>query len=218
MPAVLVMPLAERCRAVDPFNSLPPAGRIVCTETDLSFLRCNYRCARLDRAQIKVEDILKPHARDDEQPPLGGFIRSFSPPLDGTVHARDKLLQQLVQIPARKVCWRSCGVKPNVDSSLHRRHQLETIGKLIDDASHVAKESFDIEKTSKGCHRSCLGVNDQWAPDSAARCRCANHGRLVSPETICQVAEHGYGTSWKPVAQWLPIPSDLRGKIVRQMR
>src|SRR5688572_18629219 len=68
--AVLFIPLCDGRILVHVLDDVTPADAgVVCTETYLAFLRTVRDDAHLRAAEIVVEEILEPHARDKEEVP-----------------------------------------------------------------------------------------------------------------------------------------------------
>ena len=68
--AVLVVPLRQRRRHVHLLDDVPPADAgVVGAERDLPFLRRVRNDAALRAAEVVVEEILEPHAGDEQEVP-----------------------------------------------------------------------------------------------------------------------------------------------------
>ena len=68
--AVVFVPLRNRRVLVHMFNDIAPANTgIVRTETDLAFLCAIRNNAHLGAAEVVIEQILKPHSRNEEEVP-----------------------------------------------------------------------------------------------------------------------------------------------------
>ena len=68
--AVLLVPLGERGRHVHLLDDVPPAdARVVGAEADLAFLRRVRNDAALGAAEVVVEQVLEPHAGDEQEVP-----------------------------------------------------------------------------------------------------------------------------------------------------
>ena len=196
---MLVMPFAKGGRVVHSLDRLTPSSGVIGTKRNLALLCCDYCCAGLNGAQIEIEEILEPHAQNNEEPPVSGFVRSLCPPLAGAADSCYALLKQLVQISAREVRRGSGGVEPGIHSGLNGSNQIEASYVLLYDPAKIAKKSLNVDETAEGHYGSCFGVDDQRACDSAARSCRANHRCVASLETICQVPEQGEGARGNPV-------------------
>src|SRR5579872_2218574 len=70
MAAMLVVPLRQRGGHVHLLDDVPPADAgVVGAEADLPFLRRVRNDAALRAAEVVVEEILEPHARDEQEVP-----------------------------------------------------------------------------------------------------------------------------------------------------
>ena len=71
--AVLLVPLGERGRHVHLLEDVPPADAgVVGAEGDLTLLRAVGDDAHLRAAEVVVEEILEPHAGDEQEVPAIG--------------------------------------------------------------------------------------------------------------------------------------------------
>src|SRR5438874_364733 len=70
MPAVLFVPLGQRCRHVHLLDDVPPThAGVVSAERDLTLLRGIWDDALLSTAEVVVEQILKPHSSNEQEVP-----------------------------------------------------------------------------------------------------------------------------------------------------
>ena len=113
VPAVLLVPLGERGRHVHLLDDVPPAdARVVGAEADLALLRRIRNDAALGAAEVVVEQILEPHARDEQEVPA---VRAALLDVGHRAVARDlavvlarraerlvELLQQVRQLEVRR--------------------------------------------------------------------------------------------------------------------
>src|SRR5438270_13678103 len=71
--SVLLVPVGEARSLVHVLDYLPPADAgVVGAETDLALLRAVGNDAHLGSAEVVVEQVLEPHARDEEEVPAVG--------------------------------------------------------------------------------------------------------------------------------------------------
>src|SRR5690242_5233564 len=114
MPAMLLIPLRDGRVLVHVLDDVSPANsRVVRAEGDLAFLRAVRDDAHLGAAEIVVEKILEPHARDEQEVPavstplldvrFGAIAAHLAVIFAGQAERLVKLLEELVK---RKVRWR----------------------------------------------------------------------------------------------------------------
>src|SRR4028118_677900 len=108
MPPVLFVPLGNRRVLVHLLDDVAPTyPRVIGAETDLALLRAVGDDAHLRAAEVVVEQVLEPHAGDEEEVPAVGAARLAVFLLTLAVHAAVllagqaerlvELLEQLVE-------------------------------------------------------------------------------------------------------------------------
>src|SRR4028118_2351083 len=114
MPPVLFVPLGNRRVLVHLLDDVAPTyPRVIGAETDLALLRAVRDDAHLRAAEVVVEQVLEPHAGDEEEIPavvaaglealLGAVPLVLAVGLTGQAERLVELLEQLVE---REVRWR----------------------------------------------------------------------------------------------------------------
>ena len=112
VPAVLFVPLGERGRHVHLLDDVAPADAgVVRAEGDLAFLRGVRDDALLGAAEIVIEQILEPHAGDEQEVPAiaaalldvvhGAVFAHFAVVLAGRAEGLVELLHQVGQLEVR---------------------------------------------------------------------------------------------------------------------
>ncbi len=113
MPPMLLVPFGKRRGHVHLLDDIAPShARVVSAERNLTFLRGVRNNALLRPPEVVVEQILEPHARDEQEvpsvlPPLDDIVDSPIGPhlpviLPGSIEVLIKLLQQIHQLEMRR--------------------------------------------------------------------------------------------------------------------
>src|SRR5579883_609121 len=185
MTAVLLIPLGEGSSHVHLLNDVAPAdARVVGAEADFTLLRGIRDDALLGAAEVIVEEVLEPHARDEEEVPAVSAAlfdighRTVTGDLAiiaaGGAKAFVELLQQVEDTEVRRRFPRVV-VAQKRERDANNRQEL-TAGRIVD-LGHVLRQSVGVQEG--GDRHSLLGflVNHQRHTDAAVR--VASAGELA---------------------------------------
>ncbi len=199
MPAAVLVPLRERGRHVHLLDDLPPADpRVVGAEGNLALLRAVGDDAHLRAAEVVVEQVLEPHARDEQE---GPGIRT--PALDvgqratlaylAVVAFRGaerlvELLEERLDAEARRRLERVVVAHQRHGDANHRQ---ELPARGVVDERHVLRQLLHVEKRGDGRRLVRLLVDHHRHADAAVRVAAACQRAPVGLRAVDQVREVG---------------------------
>ena len=228
VPAVLLVPLGERRRHVHLLDDVPPADAgVVGAEGNLALLRRIRNDAHLGAAEVVVEQVLEPHAGDEQEVPAIG------PPLLDVRHravaghlavvlagGAERLVELLHQVGDAEVRRRLERVVVAHQRQRHPGHRQEPAARGVVDLRHVLGELIGLEE--RGHRHRFLGFLVDHHRHADAAVRVAAAGELaplaVGPvDDVRPVGEGGHERDREPVADRL-ADAGLVLHVVRQVR
>ena len=228
VPALFRVPLGERRGHVHLFDDVPPAhARVVGAEADFAFLRGVGDDALLGAPEVVIEEILEPHAGDEQEVPAilaalfdvfeGAVAGDFAVVAAGGSEAFVEFLQQVGELERAGRLHRVVVAKQRQRHSDHRQF-LAARG--IVDAGHVLRELFRVEEGRHGTEFLGFLVDHDGHADAAvgmaAAAQLAPVGR-GSVDEIGPVGEGAHERDGEPVAGG-NAHADLIPHVMREVR
>src|SRR6185437_11440891 len=194
---MVFIPLGNRGVLVHVLDDVPPANAsVVSTETDLAFLSAVGDDAHLRAAEIVIEQILEPHAGDEQEIPtirttlldivLTAATVNLAVVLTCQTEGLVELLKEFVQVELR---WRVERAVMLQKSQSHHDIRRPLAARRVSDLAHVLHEPRYIEKSRDRAHLFGFFVNHYCCANTAVRVAAAGNLSPVRFRTVHQIGK-----------------------------
>ena len=211
MAAVLLIPLGEGGGHVHLLDDVPPADAgVVGAEGDFAFLRGVGDDALFGTAEVVVEQVLEPHAGDEEEVPAvgtalldvghGAVAGHLAVVAAGGAEALVKLLEQVEQAEVRGSVE---GLIVPEESQRNAHHRPELAAGRVVHLGDVLGEAVGVQESGNGPGFLGLFVDHQRHADAAVGVAAAGELAPVgvrSVDEVGPVGERGHEGDGEPVA------------------
>src|SRR5882757_9254502 len=230
--AVVLVPLGDGRVLVHVLDDVAPSHTgVVRAEADFALLRAVGDDAHFGAAEIVIEQILEPHAGDEEEVPrvlraafhgvfIGAFRGSLAVLAGGTLGERPGLVELLEEVPKLQALWPLERV-----IVLQERHGHHEVGEAlaasgVGDGGDVRGKLLRIQEARNGSPFLGFLVDHQGGTHAAVRVAAAGERTPLGFVALDHVGKAGKGADEgdrEPVAGRLNL-ADLVADVLRKMR